>query len=385
MTSGGIVCFGKDWDDDPTSNTHVMRELAADRRVLWLESIGMRAPRVASSRDLRRIGSRLRQAAHAPRRVAPNLWVASPVLLPLPHSERATALNRALLRLFVRRLARRLDLGRYELWTFLPNTAAYADALDPELVVYYCVDNWAASSGYDGTKLAALEQRLCRRADVVFGTSRSLVDARRSTNAETHLAAHGVDHAHFARALAPDIATASEVAALRAPVLGVVGLLDDRIDVALLDRLAGAHPEWTIALVGTVALDASRLARHANVRLLGRQPYARLPELLRGFAVGLVPFVVDDYTRAINPVKAREYLSAGLPVVGTALPELATLPGATAAADYDDFVAAIARAVRDDAPARRADRSAAMAGETWAHRVAALRAHVARVREARAA
>ena len=385
MTTGGIVCFGKDWDDDPTSNTHVMRALAADRRVLWLESIGMRVPRVGSPRDLRRIANRLSLAARAPRQVAPNLWIASPILLPLPHSAGATALNRRLLRRTVARLARRLDLGRYELWTFLPNTAAYADALDPDLVVYYCVDNWAASRGYDGARLAALEQDLCRRADVVFGTSRTLVAARSAVNPETHLATHGVDHAHFARALAPETLVAPEVAALPKPVLGVVGLLDDRIDVALLDRLAREHPEWTIALVGTVALDPAPLARHANVRFLGRQPYARLPAILKGFAAGLVPFVVNDYTRDINPVKAREYLSAGLPVIGTALPEIAALGEAVAATDHADFIAAVARAIRDDTPARRTARSTAMAGETWAQRVVALRAHVARVRGARAA
>ena len=383
MAGENIVCFAKDWDDDPTSNTHVMRLLARDNRVLWLNSIGMRRPSVGSARDLRRIFRRLGDAGRGAREAAPNLWVASPLVLPLPHSPLATRLNRALLRAAISRLRRQLDMRTFQLWTFLPNVGEYAD-LGQSLLVYYCVDNWLHMAGADGPGLDALEQQLCRRADLVFATSRSLVEAKRRLNPETHLASHGVDHAHFAAALDARTAVAPELADVTGPVLGVVGLIDERVDLALLAHVAACHPDWTIAVVGTVLVDPAPLARYGNVRLLGRQPYARLPSLCRRFSVGLVPFVVNEYTRDINPIKLREYLSAGLPVVATALPEVAAwAPLASVAQNPEDFVRHVEAALRDDTAARRAERSAAMRAEAWEEKVAALGRHVLRARRAR--
>jgi glycosyltransferase involved in cell wall biosynthesis len=187
-----------------------------------------------------------------------------------------------------------------------------------------------------------------------------------------------VDHAHFARALDPATQVAAEVSALRPPVLVVVGLLDWRIDAALLAALADRRPTWTLALVGSPYADLRALAARPNVHLLGQVPYARLPAVLKGCAVGLVPFVVDEYTRHIDPVKLREYLSAGLPVVATELPDVAAIdPSCRIVRGVDELVDAVTGALREGDPVERARRSAAMAGETWEARVEALVAHVA--------
>ena len=306
MSGENVVCFGKDWDGHPTSNTHVMQLLARRNRVLWLESVAMRAPRPGSSRDLRRMARRLAAAARGPRRVEADLWVASPLVLPLPHSSWAAALNRRLLRRAVGRLCRRLGMDRFQVWTFLPTAGDHARALGGRPLVYYCVDDWAHSPDYDGPRVAEAEARLCQAADVVFATSRALVAEKRRWNPRTHHAPHGVDHAHFARALDPALPVAPELVSLRRPVLAVVGLLDWRIDTELLTALADRRPEWSLALVGPRHADLGGLAARPNVHLLGRIPYARLPAVLKGCAVGLVPFVVDEYTRHIDPVKLRE-------------------------------------------------------------------------------
>ncbi|HKA29983.1 MAG TPA: glycosyltransferase, partial [Candidatus Binatia bacterium] len=320
MTGGNIVCFAKDWDGHPTSNTHVMRLLARRNRVLWLESVAMRVPRPGSSRDLRRIVRRVAAAARGPRRVEADLWVASPLVLPLPYSPWAAALNGRLLQRTVRRLCQRLEMDRFQVWTFLPTAGDYARVLGGRPLVYYCVDDWAHSPDYDGARVREAEARLCQVADVVFATSRALVADKRRWNSHTHHAPHGVDYAHFARALDPALPVAAEVAGLGRPVLAVVGLLDWRIDTGLLAALADRRPDWSLALVGPVHADLRALAARPNVHLLGRLPYTRLPAVLKGCAVGLVPFVADEYTRHIDPVKLREYLSAGLPVVATAPP-----------------------------------------------------------------
>jgi glycosyltransferase involved in cell wall biosynthesis len=386
MSGRHIVCFAKDWDDHPTSNNHVMRLLARTNTVLWVSSIGMRRPSV-SARDLRRAARKLAASVRGPRHVADGLWVLAPLALPLPHSRMATALNRRLLSTTIRRAARRLGMTAFQVWTFLPNAVDYAVDLDPTLLVYYCVDDWAHAEGYDGGGLAALERRLCARADLVFATSEPLAAAKRRLNPRTHLAPHGVDHAHFARALDPATVSAPALAALGRPAIGVVGLLDERVDLALLGRVAARHPDRPLVLIGRAHVDLGPLARaHPNVHAVGHVPYAELPEWLAGFAVALVPFVVNEYTRHVNPVKLREYLSAGLPVVSTDLPEVARLGRwCRIGRDADAFVAAVDAAIASDGRAERAARSEAMRGETWERRVADLAAVVQRTYEARAA
>jgi glycosyltransferase involved in cell wall biosynthesis len=380
MTGKNIVCFAKDWDGHPTSNTHLMRLLARRNRVLWLESVAMRSPHVGSSRDLRRMARRLATAARGVRRVEADLWVASPLVLPVPHSPWAAALNRRLLRWTAGRLCRRLGMEPFQVWTFLPTAGDHARALGGRPLVYYCVDDWAHSPDYDGARVAEAEARLCQAADVVFATSQALVAEKRRWNRRTHHAPHGVDHAHFARALDPALPIATEVARLRAPVLAVVGLLDWRIDTGLLAALADRRPDWSLALVGPALADLGALAARPNVHLLGRVPYARLPAVLKGCAVGLIPFVVDEYTRHIDPVKLREYLSAGLPVVATALPEVAAIDASCRiVGGVDDLIVALEAALRDSGPEARMRRSTAMASETWEARVEAIGAHLMRL------
>jgi glycosyltransferase involved in cell wall biosynthesis len=386
VTGEPIVCFAKDWDDQPTSNNHVMRLLARDRPVLWVSSIGMRRPR-AGVRDVRRMARRLVAALRGPRHVADGLWVLAPLALPLPHSRAATAINRRLLGTRIRRAARTLGLGRFQVWSFLPNTTDYAADLDPTLLVYYCVDDWAHAEGYDGAGLEALERRLCARADLVFATSEPLAAAKRRLNPHTHVSPHGVDHAHFARALDPATPRAPELDGIAGPLVTVVGLLDERLDLPLLAHLASRRPDVALVLVGRAHVDLGGLRRaHPNVHVVGHCPYARLPEILRASAVALVPFVVNEYTRHVNPVKLREYLSAGLPVVSTALPEVARYGRwCRIARDPDAFVAAVGEAIATDSPALRRERSDALRGETWERRVAEIDRVVARAREARAA
>lgn len=388
-----IVCFAKDWTEDPTSNNHVMRLLARDNQVLWLNSIATRAPSLTSGRDLQKIVAKVRSFAKGPVRVADagRLDVYTPIVLPFPHSAAAAFANERLLRASVGLLRRQRGMDDFQLWSFIPTAARYAGRLGESLLVYYCTDEWSHFSTVDRDRIMAMERDLCERADLVFCTARTLVERKRAYNAETHLASHGVDHAHFARALDPALPRAPEVADLRGPVLGFVGLIQDWVDLELLEHLARHRRDWTIVVIGKALVDTSRLAALPNVRLLGRKPYESLPGYCAAFDVALIPFALNELTRNVNPIKLREYLSAGLPVVSTRLPEVAAyasdegaLAGAVAIADdKDGFVAAVERALAADSPAARAARSQVMAGETWDQQVAKLGAHVARVKAAK--
>jgi len=375
--SENIICFAKDWFEDPTSNHHVMQHVAKHHRVLWLNSIATRAPKLTSGRDIKKIFRKLKSFAEGPQKVGDNLWVYTPLVLPLPHQAWATKLNRQILRATLRLLRLRLGMDDFQLWTFLPNVGDYVGTLGESLVVYYCVDEWSQFSYIDTEKTVAAERKLCERADVIFAVCHELAERKRLLNPATHLSTHGVDHEVFSRALDEDLEVPADVAKLPGPVLGFYGTIQDWVDLDLIARLASRHPEWSIVLIGTAHVDTSKVERFPNVHLLGRKPHTELPAYCKAFDVGLIPYVITERMKFVNPIKLREYLCAGLPVVSTAVPEVTHYPEhCTVADDYDAFEEGVVQALAEDTAEKRQQRSDAMREETWERKVQALLKHV---------
>ncbi len=392
MLSGeNIVCFAKDWSEDPTSNNHVMKMLARDNRVLWMNSISTRAPSLTSGRDLSKIATKLKSFMKGPVNVEAKLDIYTPIVLPFPHSQLATRVNEQILRSSIGLLRRRRGMDDFQLWSFIPSAAKYVGKLGESLVVYYCTDEWSHFSSVDKDRTMALERELCERADIVFTTAATLLETKKKYNPETHLALHGVDQAHFAKALDPATPLAPELAGVSHPVIGFVGLIQDWVDIDLVKYMAERHRDWTIVLVGKSLVDLASLERLPNVKLLGRKPYESLPSYLKAFDVGIIPFKLNELTRNVNPIKLREYLSAGLPVVSTYMHEVARYASSTGASNlgcavvqtHEEFDAAVVSALRSDSPAARRARSEAMKEETWERKVAKLGDHIQRVRAKR--
>lgn len=384
MTGESIICFAKDWSEDPTSNNHVMREISRGNKVLWLNSIATRTPSLASGRDVKKILRKLAGFFKGADKVTDNLWVYTPVVLPFPHSSVARKINQRILRMTLTSLRRKMGMKDFQLWTFLPNVAEYVGKLGESMVVYYCVDDWAGFSYVDGEKIAAAERALCEKADVVFGVTQRLVDKRLPWNLETHLAPHGVDHALFASAMDGRLKVPDDIAALPKPVIGFYGTLQDWVDQDLIVYLAKRHPEWAIALIGNPLTDTTKLAGQENIHIMGRRKHPELPAYCKGFDVGIIPYVVNERMLTVNPIKLREYLSAGLPVVSTSFPEVCRYSKYICVADnYEEFERGIVNALETDTPGARAMRSDAMRGETWEARVADIGKAVMRVKESK--
>ena len=367
----GVIAFAKDWHEDPTSNHHVLIELARSRPVLWLNSVATRTPKLTSGRDLGKIKRKLGEFAKGPVQVMDNLWVFSPLVLPLPHNPYAQRVNQAILRATIAVLRRRLGLGEFDLWTFLPNTADYVGTLGERASVYYCVDEWSLFSYLDERATKAAEARLLAKVDACFAINHALADAKRALKPATFVSPHGVDHGLFARALDDATALPEDVARLPRPIIGFYGTLQDWVDYELIAALAKRRPGWSFVLLGQALADVSAVAGLPNVHLLGRKPHADLPAYCKAFDVGLIPYRIDERMTFVNPIKLREYLSAGVPVVSTSVPEVVRYRHLCAVADgVDATEAAIVAALADGGPARRRARSDAMRTETWAARVA---------------
>jgi glycosyltransferase involved in cell wall biosynthesis len=366
-----IVAFAKDWHEDPTSNHHVLRELAKTRRVLWLNSLATRTPKLSSGRDLGKIRRKLGEFAAGPKNVENDLWVMSPLVLPLPHSPIARAINRQVLRATIRGLRMKLGIKDFQLWTFLPNVADYVGTLGEQLAVYYCVDEWSMFSYLNKEQTQAAERSLLERVDAVFAINHALADAKRLQNQATYVSPHGVDHALFSRALDDTTAVPADIASLPHPRIGFYGTLQTWVDFELIAHVARKRPQWSIVLIGQQLADISAIKGLPNVHLLGQKRHDELPAYCKGFDVGMIPYRIDERMAFVNPLKLREYLSAGLPVVSTAVPEVKRYANMCAIAETpDQFVAAIERALQETGPAARGARSTAMENETWAARVA---------------
>jgi glycosyltransferase involved in cell wall biosynthesis len=378
LEGASILCFGNDWGSDPTSKTHIMRILAEKNRVLWVNSIGMRQPTV-SSRDLRRMAMKVRRSFRGCEEVMPNLFVANPLVVPLPGVAFVNWLNAEILAHWLRRVYRRCGLHRPILWTFKPYVNRLLGRLDERLVVYHCVDENSAFPGVPVDAVRRMERDLVRRADIIFTSAEQLGEERRSLNPNTHFIPHGVDVSHFARALDPTTVVPEDLRQLPRPVVGFFGLISDWVDLALLRALAVARPAWSFAFLGQATVDLRPLQGLPNVHVFGRRPYSALPEYCRGFDVGLIPFRVNALTLRVNPLKLREYLAAGLPVVSTPLPEVARYDGLVRLASgpsafIDGIEAALAE--RSEEMVRR--RVAAVRGEGWEVRVAEMSALIGR-------
>ena len=204
-----------------------------------------------------------------------------------------------------------------DVWLYSPMALDLAEGLEPRLLVHDVMDD-LASFAHAPQGLALRARRVLHEADVVFTGGRSLhAGVLRTRGPEaTHCFPSGVECDHYAAAR--DARVPHE-----RPVAGYVGVIDERLDLALLHELVEALPDWDVHLVGPVTkIDPAGLPQADRVSYLGLQPYDQLPALMAGFDVALMPFALNEATRSISPTKTLEYLAAGLPVVSTRVPDV---------------------------------------------------------------
>ena len=361
-----VVYFGNDWSaENRTSSHHIARRLAGLVPVLYIETPGSRAP-ASSARDFRKLGRKLFRMLAAPRKIHDRLYVTTIPQIPFRKLPLAGALNRWLGCFLARRAIAKLGFGRLVSWFVVPHPAVLAKRLGEELTVYYCIDDYAAHPGMDVAVIQALDDHLTRVADVVFVAPRALVEAKRALNAHVYFSPHGVDFDLFAQAADPATPPAEETRALRHPIVGYFGSLAQYIDYDLLVYLAKSRPQWTFLFVGYVSSNVSRLRACENVVLAGPQPYETLPRWAKAFDVAIYPPLVNRQVKNSNPLKLREYLATGKPVVSVVIPETAQFADCVyLARNRESYLAAIDRALAEDSAELRARRMSAVAGASW--------------------
>lgn len=364
-----IICFSNDWDSDPLSKKHVMLRFAKHNRVLWINSIGNRKPTV-SVYDLKRIGKKLRDFTRGHKKVDDRIYVFSPIAIPFFGSSIACWLNRKALKWSLRRTCKKLGFRRPIMWTFFPSSGNVAGSLGEEKVIYHCVDEYSEFTGTDKAAILELERELIAKSDYVIVSSDRLYQTKKPYNRNTFLVTHGVDVAHFRKACDCQTVVPEEMKSLRGPVIGFFGLIADWVDLDLIRSLAVARPDCSFVLIGKVATDVRIFDGVDNVHLLGQKLYDRLPGYAKAFDLAILPFVMNELTIAANPLKLREYLAAGLPVVSSAIPEAEKLKHVVRIGhNKAEFLAHVNAILESSRTGPQIEISRQMNSETWDEKV----------------
>lgn len=372
---GPVVCFSAQdfwYHNRAHSDVQLMTRLSEDRPVLLVNSIGMRMPLPGrTSQPLRRIARKAASTSRLLRRPLsnyPDFAVLSPVILPFYGSALGRRLNALAVGLQVNLTCRVLRMQRPTVVVTIPTAVDVLPHLNAAGVVFNHSDKHSEFDETDQALIGQMEDRLLGLADrVLYVSHQLLLDETEKAGDRAFFLDHGVDPGHFHPQSAHDGPEPTELRAVPRPRIGFFGGLDDYVvDIALLEQVAREIPTAQLVLIGDATCDLSGLEALPNVTILSRRPYEEIPAYGRAFDVALMPWLDNDWIRNCNPIKLKEYLALGLPVVSTDFPEVRLYRDVVAiAGSPDDFVDLVRRALAGDSPGTVATRRAAVEACTW--------------------
>ena len=346
-----LICLSHlRWDFVYQRPQHLMSRCARDHRVFFIEE-----PVFDSETPW----------LHVTDRPDKNVLVLVPHLPWGPTEEQHGDMNKALLADFMRERG----VTDYVSWYYTPMMMKWTQDWTPHAVVYDCMDELSAFAGAH-PELRPREQMLFERADLVFTGGQSLYEAKKGQHRAVYAFPSSVDVPFFqtARTITEEPADQKDIPH---PRLGFYGVIDERLDVALLGGAADLRPDWHWIMVGPTVpkIDPATLPTQSNVHYLGGKSYKELPSYLAGWDVALLPFARNESTRFISPTKTPEYLAAGKPVVSTSIRDVIRPYGemglARIADTPEEFVAACEAALAEDRAARLAKADTYLSQLSW--------------------
>jgi len=359
-----IVCFSSnDWTDLPSSKLHIMRYLGRRDTVLYVETLGVRTPRV-SGRDLRRAIQKLRLSMRGLANPESNIFVWSPLAIPFHGSRLSAWVNSRMLSLAIRPLMARLGMTRPIIWSYLPNAVDIIKRLPSSKIIYHCIDDYAAFTDVPAKAFHEAENRMLALADLTVVSSRRLYELREKQARRILYSPHGVNLEEIREGLRTNVPL-SDIDAVRHPIAGFVGRIADWIDLELIAACAARMPTWSFVLVGPSNVSLEAYSRLPNVHFLGRKDHRLIPQYIQRFDVCLMPFVSNALVESINPLKLYEYLAVGKPVVSVPMPELERMGNLVRTAVPEEFVEAIKDSYVTNNPSLERQRIAYAGQRSW--------------------
>lgn len=260
------------------------------------------------------------------------------------------------------------QIKQFVLWFYTPMAMSFASHLQPAVTVYDCMDELSAFK-FASPELLENEQKLFKKADLVFTGGLSLYEAKKDRHERVFAFPSSIDVEHFKRAR-ENTKEPKDQKKIDHPRFGYCGVIDERIDLSLLGEAADLRPDWQFVMIGPVVKISDRdLPRRENIHYLGGKKYEQLPAYMAGWDVALMPFAINDSTKFISPTKTPEYLAAGKPVVSTPVRDVVRSYGENnlvhIASTAEEFVAACEKALQENAPERMAKADEFLAKNSW--------------------
>lgn len=317
-----FLVFGEDFARHPHALEHLLRPLFSDHQFFWIETIGLRSPRL-SWYDLKRIVGKLATwfwpSARVDREkieVPANVTILSPLMIPFNQFRFIRWLNKQSVKRSLVHALREQEHGPLVTITSVPNAADYVGLFNEKFKLYYCVDEFSLWPGLDLKLVQKLESDLLKRVDRVVATSMSLSKAKAVKDQPTPILSHGVDLELFRGP--------TEQRAYQGIInCCYMGLFDQRSDQVLLLELLEQNADLELHIIGKRVVSADKLMEHPRVTFHGPKPYRELPSALHQMDWLILPYVRSELTESINPLKLKEYMASGRPTLSTRLPEVA--------------------------------------------------------------
>lgn len=362
ISGESIICFaGEDWwYHHPHSKNHILKRLAKQNKVLFINSITMGLPAVSNPDFFAKIWRKFWSMLRWLRRAPEGLWILTPLSVPIYSMGFTRWLNRMVLLAQVKLVQLLLGMRHAVIWVAIPSAAELVEGMDPKLLLYQVSDKYDANqdSATASSLIREWDARLKRGAAVVMYSGRKLYEE--SCERHRYFLEQAVDFEHFANQSAE---LAPELSALPSPVLGYIGWMDYVMDGPLIQQVVDLRPTWQWVFIG----NKSNLfeVRGPNVHFLGPRPYGDLPRYLRHIDVCVLPWHHDGFTSYGSAIKVKEYLATGKPVVIAPLYEYATVAGIRTYRTVEEFIAQVEDALENDTPADRKRRQEAVRDATW--------------------
>lgn len=342
-----LVCFSHlRWDFVYQRPQHLLSRFAKDRRVFVVEE-----PVFHDSDSRLEVSRRDDQ-----------LYVV------VPHLRHGTEDVDSVMRQLLDRFLTENNVDNFVSWYYTPMMTAWSDHLEPQAVVFDCMDELSAFKNAPA-ELLAREAALFEMADAVFTGGPSLYESKRTQHHSVYCFPSSIDVKHFAKALeATD--EPEDQASIPSPRVGFFGVIDERSDIELLGRLAEMRPDLHFVMIGPVVkINEEDLPRYENIHYLGAKDYKELPEYIAGWDVAMMPFAMNESTKFISPTKTPEYLAAGRPVVSTPITDVVKPYGEAGLVFIADspeaFSEAIDSALQQDLSELRQRASAFLEDMSW--------------------
>lgn len=318
--------------------------------ILYIESLGLRKPTL-KAQDLSRIVKRIASFFKGKRRVRENIWVYSPIVIPMGRFKIVRALNELVLKTTLSFFKWQLGFKTHWAWTYNPTVSEIIKSLHPKKIIYHSVDDLSASPGMDSQWIQREEAKLLKIADHIFCTSQKIFDhCSKIAPMKSHYFPNVVDLHHFNKArtittLPKDLVT------IPTPRIGFIGAISSyKVDFEMIHRAAKEHPEWSFVMIGKVGEGQPEteisLLKLPNIHLLGARSYTLLPSYLAGFDIAMIPSPINEYTQSMFPMKFFEYLAAGKKVVASAIDSLKEFHPFFTSIEHENLSQAIIRAFK---------------------------------------